>query len=48
LPLPLLPKVMESQLALLVAVQEQPLGAVTATLPLPPLAAADALAGEIV
>ena len=37
-PLPLEPEVIVIQLALLVAVQAHPFGAVTATLPVPPLA----------
>jgi hypothetical protein len=47
LPLPLLPPVMEIQLALLDAFQEHPLGAVTAMVPLPPLESKDWLVGEI-
>jgi hypothetical protein len=48
LPLPLLPEVMLIQVALLVAVQLQPVGVVTFTLPLPPSDVNDWLVGEIV
>ena len=47
MPLPLLPPVMLSQPALLLAVQPQPLPAITLTVPLPLLAACDRLVGEI-
>jgi hypothetical protein len=47
LPLPLLPEVIVIQAALLAAVQVQPVGAVTVTLPVPPLACTDALVGAI-
>jgi hypothetical protein len=47
-PLPLAPDVTVSHAALLLAVQAQPLGAVTVTVPLPPLAAIDWLADESV
>jgi hypothetical protein len=46
LPVPLLPAVMLAQLTLLAADQEQPVEAVTATAPVPPLAEKDALVGE--
>ena len=46
LPLPLLPEVMVIQPVLLEAVQEQPVGAVTPTLPIPPLEPEVALVGE--
>ncbi len=45
--LPLLPDVMPIQPALLVAIQEQPLVALTLTLPVPPLATKDLLVDEI-
>jgi hypothetical protein len=44
---PLLPEVMVSQPLLLVAVQLQPLPAVTLTLPLPPSLAYEVLVGVI-
>jgi hypothetical protein len=47
LPLPLAPEVIVIQLALLAAVQVQPVGAVTFTLPNPPMARKDCLAGTI-
>jgi hypothetical protein len=47
LPLPLAPAVTVIQLALLVAVHVQPVGAVTVTLPVVPPASADALVGAI-
>ena len=47
LPLPDAALVMLTQFALLVAVQEQPLPAVTVTVPVPPLADTDWLAGAI-
>ena len=47
-PVPLLPEVIVIQLALVVADQVQPAGAVTATLPLEATAARDWVAGEIV
>jgi hypothetical protein len=46
-PLPLLPMVIVSQGALLLAVQTQPLPAVTLTLPIPPLAGPETLEGEM-
>jgi hypothetical protein len=46
-PLPLFPERIEIQPALLEEVQEQPLAAVTATLPVPPPALKDWLAGAI-
>jgi hypothetical protein len=46
-PLPLLPETTAIQLALLEALQEQPLAAVTLTLPVPPAALKDLLAGEM-
>ena len=48
LPLPLLPDVIVIQLALLAAVQVQPVPAVTATLPVAALAVKDRLAGAMV
>jgi hypothetical protein len=48
LPLPLDPPVIVIQLALLVAVQLQPAGALTETVPLPPEAPKEADVGEIV
>ena len=48
MPVPLPPAVIEIQAALLAAVQAHPAPAVTATLPVPPAAANDALAGAIV
>jgi len=47
LPDPLPPEVMVSQLAWLLAIQVQLVGAVTLTLPLPPLAVNDWLVGEM-
>ena len=47
-PLPLAPDVTVSQLALLDAVQAQPAGAVTVTVPVPPAAANDWLVAEMV
>ena len=47
LPLPLPPDVIEIHGALLVALQPQPAGAVTATAPLPPDGAIDCDSGEI-
>jgi hypothetical protein len=47
LPEPLPPDVTVNHAALLVAVQSQPLPAVTVTMPLPPLAATLVLVGEI-
>jgi hypothetical protein len=47
LPLPLDPDVVVIQLAPLAAVHVQPLGAVTVTVPVPPLAAAEALTGAM-
>jgi hypothetical protein len=47
LPSPLLPDVIVIQLALLAAVQVQPVAAVTVTLPVPPLAGITALVGKI-
>jgi hypothetical protein len=46
-PVPLLPEVIVIQPAVLDAVQEHPLPAVTLTLPLPPLAPNEALVGKI-
>ncbi len=46
LPLPLLPEDMVIQVALLEAVQEQPVGAVIPTLPVPPLEPEVALVEE--
>ena len=48
LPVPLAPDVIVIQVALLVAVQGQPLLAATLELPLPPPEGNEALAGEIV
>jgi hypothetical protein len=48
LAVPLAPEVMESHPALLVAVHAHPLVVVTATVPVPPLAATDWLVGAIV
>jgi hypothetical protein len=48
LPLPLDPDVIVSQEALLEAVHAQPAADVTATLPVPPAAATEALVGAIV
>jgi hypothetical protein len=48
LPVPLAPEVMEIQSALLDAVHAQPEGAVTATVPLPPVEPKLCDAGEIV
>jgi hypothetical protein len=48
LPLPLLPEVMLIQVALLVAVQLQPVKVVTLTVPLPPLDVNDWLVDESV
>jgi hypothetical protein len=48
LPLPVAPALMVSQLALLVAVHPQPLGALTATVPLPPAGVALADGAAIV
>ena len=48
LPLPLAPLVIVSQLALLVAVQPQPLVVVTPTVAAPPLAVGVALVGDTV
>jgi hypothetical protein len=45
LPLPLAPEVIVIQLAVLAAVQVQPVGAVTVTLPVVPPAGADVLVG---
>ena len=47
LPLPLLPEVMVIQPALLEAVQEQPLGVVILTDPVPPVEVKDWLVGEM-
>ena len=47
LPLPLAPEAMVIQLSLLVAVQLQPAGAVTSTLPAPPLLSKDSVVPEI-
>jgi hypothetical protein len=47
LPVPLLPEVMVSQAALLVAPQTHPLCVVTVALPLPPLEEKDWLVGEM-
>jgi hypothetical protein len=47
LPFPLLPEPIVIQFELLVAVQEQPLGAVIPMLSTPPSREKDALAGEI-
>jgi len=48
LPLPLAPAVIVIQAAPLVAVQLQPVSAVTFTVPVPPAAAMDALAADTV
>jgi len=45
--LPTLPEVIDSQDALAVAIHPQPLLTVTATLPLPTVAATELLVGEI-
>ena len=47
MPLPLLPEVVVIQPALLEAVQEQPLGEVTLTDPVPPVEVKDWLVGEM-
>ena len=47
MPLPLLPEVILIQVALLVAVQLQPVGVVTLTVPLPPSDVNKPLVGEI-
>ena len=47
LPIPLPPDVMVIQVVFLTAVHLHPLGAVTVTLPLPPLAVKSLLVGEI-